>query len=618
VLSDVMLPGRDGVDLLRALRADETLNHVPVILLTARAAAESTVEGLRHGADDYVTKPFDPAELLARVRTHLELSRLRERAIAAHEQEAAQLETALATRTVISQAVGIVMAQQRCTPETAFEMLTKVSQNSNTKLHEIARKLVEGISSQARWPLGVSTGSHGQSPVCHHMRRRPVIGEVLASAATPADLGAARTQMALSLGWHIIIACLGVGMPAVTVFAEWRGIRRSDDTYRQLARRWARAMGVLFAVGAVSGTILSFEMGLLWPGMMQIYGEVIGLPFTLEGFAFFIEAIFLGIYLYAWDRLPPRTHVLTGIPVCVAGVLSAFFVVCANAWMNQPRGFNLINGTVTQVDPIKAMFNPATPPQTTHMIIAAFMVTGYTMAGVYAVAMLRGKRDRYHRLGFTVPFVMAALLTPVQILVGDWAAKFLATNQPIKLAALEGVSQTASGVPLHLGGIYTDGQMHYAIEIPNGLSLLAHWDPNAVIYGLNEAPPTQLPPVNVVHWSFQLMVAAGFGLLALGAWFALAWWRRREMPRSPWFLRASTISGLAAVAALEAGWVTTEVGRQPWIVWGQMRTADAVNPVPGLVFGLLVVIAVYAVMTYAAVRVLRRLSKMPLAPQEVP
>ncbi|WP_067483316.1 cytochrome ubiquinol oxidase subunit I [Actinomadura hibisca] len=442
---------------------------------------------------------------------------------------------------------------------------------------------------------------------------------VLATAATEADLGAARMQMALSLGWHIILACLGVGMPAITLLAEWRGHRTGDVHYRLLARRWARAMGVLFAVGAVSGTILSFEMGLLWPGLMGTYGQVIGLPFSLEGIAFFIEAIFLGIYLYAWDRMPPIPHMLSGVPIVLAGVASAFFVVTANAWMQQPTGFDTVDGKIVAVDPWAAMFNPATPSQTVHMILAAFMVAGFAMASVYAVAMLRGRRDRYHRLGFLVPFTVAAIVTPVQIGVGDWAAHFVASNQPVKLAAMEGVFETGRGVPLHLGGIAVDGEMRYALEIPNGLSLLAHWDPHAEIVGLNEKPVADRPPVNVVHWAFQVMVGMGFALLALAAWMLLGWWRRREIPGTAWFLRAASLSGVAAVLALEAGWVVTEVGRQPWIVYGVQRTADAVNPAPGLVWGFVLVSAIYVLLTVASVYVLRRLARdrpVPLAPQE--
>jgi cytochrome bd ubiquinol oxidase subunit I len=343
----------------------------------------------------------------------------------------------------------------------------------------------------------------------------------------------------------------------------------------------------------------------------------------MEGTAFFIEAIFVGIYLYAWGRLPPRAHIFAGLMVCVAGVASAFFVVTANAWMNQPRGFVLGTGpeagTVTDVDPWAAMFNPATPPQTVHMILAAFLVAGFTTASVYAVAMLRGRRDRYHRLGFAISFTAAAVLTPVQIGVGDWAAHFVAEYQPVKLAAMEGVFETERGVPLHVGGIEIDGELRYAVEIPNGLSLLAHWDPNAEITGLNEVPPGDRPPVNVVHPAFQIMVAMGLGLLALSLWCGVVWWRRRQLPASRWFWRCAVLAGPASIIALEAGWVTTEVGRQPWIVWGVQRTADAVNPAPGLWVGLVVVAAVYAVLTVTTVTVLRRLATdrpVPIAPQE--
>jgi cytochrome d ubiquinol oxidase subunit I len=443
------------------------------------------------------------------------------------------------------------------------------------------------------------------------------VPDLFADAATAADLVAARMQMAISLGWHIIIACFGVGMPALTVFAEWRGHRTGDDAYVQLAHRWAKAMGVLFAVGAVSGTILSFEMGLLWPALMASYGQVLGLPFALEGIAFFIEAIFLGIYLYGWDRLPRGVHVLTGLPVCVAGVASAFFVVAVNAWMNHPRGFDLVNGQVTHVRPWKALFNPGMPLQTLHMILAAFMVTGFTVASVYAAGMLRGRRERYHRLGLLVPFVVAAVITPVQIFVGDNLARFLATQQPPKLAAIEGLSHTRSHVPLSIGGLYVDGRMRYAVRIPDGLSLLVGYRPGTVVRGLDTVPPADRPLVNPVHLSFDAMVGIGFGLLLLAVWFALAWRSHRSLPRSRWFLRFTALSGVASVIALEAGWVTTELGRQPWVVWQHQRTAEAVNPAPGLWVGLLIVLAVYAVLTLTTAYVLNRMrTRSAGAPQE--
>ncbi len=443
-----------------------------------------------------------------------------------------------------------------------------------------------------------------------------MVTSLLARAATPGDLVAAREQMALSLGWHIILACFGVGLPGLTAFMEWRGIRTGKPVYTALAHRWAKAMGVLFAVGAVSGTILSFEMGLLWPGLMGTYGQVIGLPFAMEGFAFFIEAIFVGIYLYGWDRLSPRAHLLTAVPVVVSGVASAFFVVTANAWMNQPRGFELVDGKLTDVSPWTAMFNPATPPETIHMILAAFMVAGFGTAAVYAIGLLRGRRDQYHRLGFLVPFTFAAVVTPFQIAAGDYAARFLATYQPAKLAAIEGVPATGSHIPLHIGGIWQDGRLRYALEIPDGLSLLVGYRPSTVVQGLDKVPVADRAPVTLVHLAFDLMVGIGFGLLGLGLWLLLAWWRRRDLPRPRLFLWFALLAGFAAPAALESGWVVTEVGRQPWVVYNVLRTADAVNPAPGLATGLVLVAATYVVLTVASVYVLRRMARSGRAEAE--
>ncbi|TMV00512.1 cytochrome ubiquinol oxidase subunit I [Streptomyces sp. DASNCL29] len=433
--------------------------------------------------------------------------------------------------------------------------------------------------------------------------------------------------MGFSLAWHIVVACLGVGLPLLTLIAEWWGVRTGDPSYRLLARRWARAMGVLFAVGAVSGTILSFEMGLLWPGLMGRYGQVLGLPFAMEGIAFFIEAIFLGIYLYAWDRLPPRIHLLTGIPIVIAGIASAFFVVCANAWMNQPRGFTVRHGRVVDVDPLAAMFNPASPPQTVHMILAALMVASFLTASVYAVALLRGRTDRYHRAGLLIPFVLGAVVAPFQLVVGDWMARFVADYQPVKLAAMEGVFTTSSHVPLTVGGIAGDHGLKGGLEIPNGLSLLVGFSPSTVIKGLNQVPAARRPPVTGTHLAFDLMVLGGLFLIGLGLWLLLAWWRtRRRGERDPLarrgmrlFLWAASFSGLAAVTSLECGWVVTEEGRQPWVVQGVLSVRDAVNPAPGLMTGLWLLLVVYAAMTVATVYVLRRLAgerPVPVAPQE--
>jgi cytochrome d ubiquinol oxidase subunit I len=403
----------------------------------------------------------------------------------------------------------------------------------------------------------------------------------------------------------------------MVVFAEWRG-HRGDADLSRLAHTWARAMGVLFAVGAVSGTILSFEMGMLWPGLMSRFGEIYGYPFTLEGFAFFLEAIFVGIYLFGWDRLSPRAHMLCAVPIIVSGMAGAFFVVAANAWMNTPTGFRLVDGEVVEARPVAGMFNPSTLAETAHMLLGAVMVVGFGVASVYAVGMLRGRQDRYHRYGLLIPLTAALVATPIQIGVGDWIANVVAERQPVKLAAMEAHFETRRGVPLSIGGIYVDDELRYAISVPRGLSLLVHHDPNAEVIGLDSAAPQLRPPVNITHLSYDAMVGIGTGLLALAAWTGVVWWRRRDLPQTRWFLRAVAVSGVAAVVALEAGWTATEVGRQPWIVYQVMLTSDAVSTAPGLRYGFYAVLLVYALLTGMTAYVLRRLAgqRPPLAPQE--
>jgi cytochrome d ubiquinol oxidase subunit I len=442
--------------------------------------------------------------------------------------------------------------------------------------------------------------------------------EFVAASSKSFELLAARTQMAFTLGYHIVLACLGVGLPVLMLFAEWRFLRTGDEVWKTLARRWSKAFAVLFAVGAVSGTVLSFELGLLWPEFMGTFGSVIGLPFTLEGFAFFLEAIFVGIYLYSWDRLSPRAHWLSGFPVAIAGVASAWFVVTANAWMNTPQGFRMVEGVVVEADPITAMLNPATGVQTAHMIIAAYMVAGFMVASVYAVARLRGTDTLYHRRAMALGLALGAILAPAQLVVGDWAAKVVAKSQPVKLAAMEGQFRTEAGAPLRLGGLPDEESRvtRYALEIPGGLSWLAYGDTQAVVKGLDEYPEHDTPPVAVVHVAFQVMVAIGTWLLLLCAWAGWSVWRRRRLPESKLFLWALVAAGPLVVVALEAGWVVTEVGRQPWIVQGIMRTADAVTNAPGIQWSLAAVLIIYSILTVGAVAVLRLLARAPFTEVE--
>jgi cytochrome d ubiquinol oxidase subunit I len=389
----------------------------------------------------------------------------------------------------------------------------------------------------------------------------------------------------MSLAFHIIFAVVGIGMPALMVIAETRWRRTGDAHYLELAKRWAKGTAILFAVGAVSGTVLSFELGLLWPRFMQYAGAIIGMPFSLEGFAFFTEAIFLGVYLYGWDRVSPRAHLAAGVIVAISGAISGVFVVIANAWMNTPAGFRLVDGLPTDVHPLRAMATPAAFPETLHMTIAAYAATGLVVAGIHAFMLLRDPRNAFHRRALLVSLLVGAPAAVLQPFSGDISARYVARWQPIKLAAMEGDFTTQRGAPLHIGGIPDEARRvtRGAIEIPYGLSLLAFHDPTAVVQGLGDFPPDRWPPVAITHIAFDIMVGLGSLMAVISAWALVVVARKREPADSRPLLWALTAIAPAGFIAVEAGWTVTEVGRQPWIVYGIMRTADAVTPMPGLV-----------------------------------
>jgi cytochrome bd ubiquinol oxidase subunit I len=399
------------------------------------------------------------------------------------------------------------------------------------------------------------------------------------------DLLAARSQMAMSLAFDIIFAVVGIGMPVLMVAAERRWQRSGDRIFLELAHRWAKGTAILFAVGAVSGTVLSFELGLLWPGFMAEAGALIGMPFSLEGFAFFTEAIFLGIYFYGWDRISPRAHLAAGVVVAVSGALSGIFVVIANAWMNAPTGFDLVNGRPVNIDPIAAMLNPAAFPQTLHMTLAAYAATGFAVAGIHALRLLHEPENGFHRRALGVALLVgapAALLLPLS---GDLSARHVAQWQPAKLAAMEGQFRTETGAPLRIGGWPDEaaGETRYALEIPRGLSLLAFHDPDAEVKGLEAFPRADWPPVLPVHLAFQVMVGLGSFMALVAAWALALMARRRDLVAHRWLLRALAAAAPMGFICIEAGWVGTEVGRQPWVIQGVLRTAEAVTPMPGLV-----------------------------------
>ena len=420
------------------------------------------------------------------------------------------------------------------------------------------------------------------------------------------DLLAARTQMALSLGFHIIFAEIGIAMPLLMVLAEWRWHRTGDETYLRLAKRWAKGSAVLFAVGAVSGTVLSFELGLLWPRFMKFAGPIIGIPFSLEGFAFFTEAIFLGVYLYGWNKISARAHMTAGVIVALSGAASAVFVVMVNAWMNTPTGVTVVGGEITELDPIAGMFNPSTFQQVLHMLIAAYAATALAVAGLHA-AILRKKGDMvFHRRAMMLALavgVPAAILQPIS---GDISARVVARWQPIKLASLEGHFETQAGAPLRIGGIpdADAGVTRYALEIPKGLSLLAFHDPNAVVIGLKKFSREYWPPLLPVHLAFQLMVGLGTMMALVSLWVAVTYFRKRDIVLDRKLLRAIAIVTPFGFIATEAGWTVTEVGRQPWVVVGLVKTADAVTPMTGLVYPMALFTLLYIGLTAIVVVVM--------------
>lgn len=394
------------------------------------------------------------------------------------------------------------------------------------------------------------------------------------------DLFAARSQMAMSLAFHIVFAVVGMAMPLLMLVAEGLWLRRGDPVYRILAVRWSRGTAIMFAVGAVSGTVLSFELGLLWPQFMEYAGPIIGMPFSLEGAAFFLEAIFLGVYLYGWERVPRLAHWLCGLAVLVTGTASGILVVCANAWMNHPVGFELLNNRPVTIDPIEAMFNPGSFSQCLHMTVAAFESVGFAVAGIHAFMLLRDRRNRFHRLALNIALLVGGTAGILQPFTGDISARLAAKAQPVKLAAMEAHFQTQTGAPLILGGIPDEesATVSYGLEIPYGLSLLAFHDPRAEVRGLTDFPRQDWPPVAVVHLAFDVMVGIGSALMVLALW---CFWRMFQQKEQP--LGLLVLAAPLGLVALEAGWVVTEVGRQPWIIYGFMRTAEAVTPVPNLV-----------------------------------
>jgi cytochrome d ubiquinol oxidase subunit I len=434
----------------------------------------------------------------------------------------------------------------------------------------------------------------------------------------------ARAQMAFTLATHIILVPLGVSWAAMTLIANYKAVKHGDAAALLLAQRWSKLMAVTFAVGAVTGTVLSFELGLLWPRFMGRWGEAFGVPFAFEGLFFFTEAIFVSIYIFGWRRMKPWAHFWTGVPIVIAGIGGSASVVAANAWMNSPSGFTLNrNGKVTDVDPFEVIFNDAMPLMAAHMIVAAYVVGGFLIASVYAVGMLKGRRDRYHRLGFLIPFTVAAIAIPIQMGVGDALARWVYNNQPVKFAAIELVPETSSDVPeTLLGQLNEDGTVSGGVKLPGVASWLS--DPSTgtatVVQGLDSVPADERPTtteVNIVHLAWDVMVGLGTLLFLLALWYWASWIFRRDMPRSKWFLRVASIAGVLAIITMEAGWTVSEVGRQPWIVYELMRVEDAATANTGVWISATIIPVLYVGLAVTLILVLRGMSRRWRAGGEV-
>ena len=413
------------------------------------------------------------------------------------------------------------------------------------------------------------------------------------------DLLAARLQMAISLGWHIIFACIGMAMPFFMAYSEWKWMKTGDQVYLDLTKAWSKGVAIFFATGAVSGTLLSFELGLLWPEFMEHAGPIFGMPFSLEGTAFFVEAIALGVFLYGWNKISPMAHWISGLLVGISGLLSGIFVVAANGWMNSPSGFDFVNGEYINIDPVAAMFNDAWFTQALHMTFAAFASTGFAVAGIHAIMILKGKKFRFHKEALKIALIFGAVAAFAMPITGDIAAKDVAKRQPAKLAAMEAHYHTSERAPLIIGGIPNDEkeEVEYAIEIPGGLSFLAHGDFNAEVIGLDRVPEDERPPTIVVHLAFQIMVGFGMLMMLIGIIYFFMRWRKVDYMAKKWWLWLVALATPLGFISLEAGWTVTEVGRQPWIIYNVLRTKDALTPMPGIQYSLFVIVLVYLILT---------------------
>jgi cytochrome bd ubiquinol oxidase subunit I len=422
------------------------------------------------------------------------------------------------------------------------------------------------------------------------------------------DFLAARLQMTVSFVFHIVFACIGMTMPWLMFVAEWKWIKTGKKVYLDLAKAWSRGVAIFFAVGAVSGTVLSFELGLLWPKFMDQAGAIIGMPFSWEGTAFFLEAIALGFFLYGWKRVNKWVHLGSGLVVGIAGVISGIFVVAANSWMNSPAGFDWVNGNAINIDPVRAMFNKAWFPEALHMTIAAFASTCFAVAGLHAFMLIRHKGHEFHLHAVRIALAFGTIAALIQPFSGDLSAKNIAKLQPAKLAAMESLFKTSKPAPLVIGGIPDVKQedVKYGLHIPGLLSFLAHGDFKAEVTGLDKFNKDEWPPVPIVHFAFQIMVLMGLLMAGAGLLYLLFSFKWKDNLQKKWWLKLLAWLTPTGFIAVEAGWIVTEVGRQPWIIYGIMKTSEAVTPMPGIQYPFYLITTIYLMLTFIVIWLMRR------------
>ncbi|TLS37707.1 cytochrome ubiquinol oxidase subunit I [Pseudalkalibacillus caeni] len=427
-----------------------------------------------------------------------------------------------------------------------------------------------------------------------------------------------RLLTSLTLGFHIIFATLGVGIPLMVSIAEWIGIKRNDPHYLLLARRWTRGFVVTVAIGVVTGTAIGLQLSLLWPGFMQLAGQVIGLPLFMETFAFFFEAIFLGIYLYTWDRFKkPIYHWILSIPVVIGSSASAFFISTVNAFMNAPQGFTLKEGVITDIQPLAAMFNPATPTKASHVLSSAYLTSAFVLAAITAFSILKGKDSIYYKKALRFTMVASFVFAVSTAVIGDFSGKFLAEYQPEKLAAAEWHFETSEGADLILGGTLSENnEVKYGLRLPNFLSILAHGNPAAEVMGLDQVPEDEIPPL-FIHYLFDLMVGIGMFLAGISFLYVLMARFKNFNENNNMILRLIVIGGPLSVFAIEFGWIFSEVGRQPWILWDIMRTGHAATTADNVGLMFILFTLLYLLLGTICIVVLKKMFKNNPAENEL-